>query len=234
MTDAAIPPPPRLRRPSAFVAAFLGWWIPGLGHAWVGRPRKGVFFAVVVLSAYVLGLALGDFRCVSLERDPYWFAAQAVLAGPTALVSWLTSDLALNHRVPTFDLGLLYTSVASLLNAVVVADAIGIADEMAARSRAAEREAAIRAAEEALAAPPPLPESFPLPEPDLANRVGAEGGEPVPPEEGAVPPSIPRADEPAPFEAAPPESPPAAPPPSEPAPGEPPSAGPASEGGPGA
>jgi hypothetical protein len=116
--------------------------LPGLGHAYVGRPRKGLFLFAVILGTYVGGLLLAEFRCVSWERDPFWFAAQGVAAGPTALVAWLTRDLSIDRRIPTFDVGLLYVSVASLLNAVAVADALGVVDERLAAADAEDAAAA--------------------------------------------------------------------------------------------
>jgi hypothetical protein len=196
MIDAAPPPPLRPRRPSPAVAALLGWVVPGLGHAYVGRPGKGLFLAAVVLATYLLGLVLAEFRCVSWERYPFWFAGQAVAAGPTALVAWLTKDLAIDHRIPLLDVGLLYVSVASLLNAVVVADALGLVDEQCAAADAYDDEneridaelraglAAAAAAEGSLA-PVEVPS-------------GTEAALPPPPDEPPPPslpsPLLPRAD----------------------------------------
>ena len=80
MADAAPPPPLRSRRPSPLAAALLGWLVPGLGHLYVGRGTKGLYFFAVIAATYLGGLLLADFRCVSWERDPFWFAAQGVAA----------------------------------------------------------------------------------------------------------------------------------------------------------
>jgi hypothetical protein len=213
MIDAAPTPPLRPRRPSPVLAALLGWIVPGLGHAYVGRPKKGLFLFAVILSTYGAGLVLAEFRCVSWERDPFWFAAQSVAAGPTALVAWLARDLPMDRRIPTFDVGLLYVSVASLLNAVAVADALGLVDDRwaaAAENEAEEarREAAIRAAALAGATafddpaatagpdvvPPPLPPALP---PHLGTTLGSAAAD-APPTDAPKPPPrsplLPRAD----------------------------------------
>lgn len=124
--------PGALRPPSArpaLVTGLLGFLVPGLGHLFVGRPGKALLYFVVVVGTYALGLRLGEFLCVNREREPYWFLGQVLAGGPTAAALHLTKDLVVTHRVPFYDLGLLYTTAAGLLNAVAVADALGIADE---------------------------------------------------------------------------------------------------------
>src|SRR5262245_9939933 len=201
MADAAPTPPLRSRRPSPLAAALLGWLVPGLGHLYAGRGRKGLYFFAVIGATYVGGLLLADFRCVSWERDPFWFAAQSVAAGPTALVAWLTRDLPIDRRIPTFDVGLLYVSVASLLNAVAVADALGLVDERliaaaAEDARAAEEAARLAAVPAAASAAgdPGLAPPFPAPLPGAPfPPAGQPPTEPPPPPAGE-PPRLPRAD----------------------------------------
>jgi len=49
-----------------YLAAFLAWLVPGLGHFYQGRIGKGVLYSVSILTLFVFGLALGDWRIV------YW------------------------------------------------------------------------------------------------------------------------------------------------------------------
>jgi hypothetical protein len=53
-----------LRNP--FMAAFLAWLFPGLGHYYQGRTGKGWLYAISILSLYYLGFALGEGKIV------YW------------------------------------------------------------------------------------------------------------------------------------------------------------------
>lgn len=68
-----------LRQPE--VAAVLAWLVPGLGHLYQGRTRKGVLFMTVVLTTFVVGLWLGNGRVVYASWRPHdtrwWFACQA-------------------------------------------------------------------------------------------------------------------------------------------------------------
>ena len=121
------------------MTGLLGWIVPGLGHVFVGRPGKALLYFVIVVGTYALGLRFSEFLCVNRDREPYWFLGQALAGGPTAAILHLTRDFELTHRVQFYDLGLLYTTAAGLLNAVAVADALGIADDRrAARARARE------------------------------------------------------------------------------------------------
>ena len=126
-------PPERreIRVPWGTVAGVLGWLVPGLGHLYVGRPAKGLLFALVILGTYALGLFLSGWTCVNPVRDPIWFSAQAVAAVPTLLTAWLTRGLEATERLPTYDVGLLYVTVAALLNAVAISDVLGTVNDLA-------------------------------------------------------------------------------------------------------
>ena len=67
------------------------------------------------------------------------------------------------ERLATFDLGMLYTGVAGLLNVVAIADALGIVEDRVAEADMRRRTAAVEAhlaaearALAALEAPPPI------------------------------------------------------------------------------
>lgn len=134
------------------MTGLLGWIVPGLGHVYVGRPGKALLYLIVVVGTYALGLRFSEFLCVNRDREPYWFIGQALAGGPTAAVLHLTRGFEITHRVPFYDLGLLYTTAAGLLNAVAVADALGIADD-----RRAARALALAHAPAAAAGERPMP-----------------------------------------------------------------------------
>lgn len=141
------------------MTALLGWIVPGAGHLFVGRPGKALLYFVLVVGTYALGLRFAEFLCVNRDREPYWFLGQALCGGPTAAVLHLTRDYELTHRVPFYDVGLLYTTAAGLLNAVAVADALGLADERRAARAWWKHEAALATAATVAAVPvPPLPD----------------------------------------------------------------------------
>ncbi len=54
-----------------FVAAFLAWLIPGLGHLYQGRTGKGLLYMVCILGTFSYGLfALGEGRAVYASWNP--------------------------------------------------------------------------------------------------------------------------------------------------------------------
>src|SRR6516165_11829798 len=53
-----------LREP--YLAAFLAWLVPGLGHFYQGRKGKGWLYAICILGLYLTGFTLGEGKIV------YW------------------------------------------------------------------------------------------------------------------------------------------------------------------
>ncbi len=52
------------------LAALLAWLIPGAGHFYQGRTTKGAIFFVCILSAWILGFALGGGHVVYASWQP--------------------------------------------------------------------------------------------------------------------------------------------------------------------
>lgn len=100
----------------------LAWLVPGLGHAYYGRRQKGLFYLVLILAAFLIGLWLGDWRVVDLEKFGLYLIAQAWAGGPTLVALALTDHLRITGDIPWLDAGLLFTAVAGLLNVVVMVD----------------------------------------------------------------------------------------------------------------
>lgn len=184
------PPPDTfgLPRRSAGLAAVLGWILPGLGQVYVGRPAKGFVFLAVIGATYLAGGWLSGWTCVNPERDPIWFVAQAIAGGPTALTAWLTQGLEATERLPTYDVGLLYVTVAALMNAVAISDALGTVSEYRAAYAEAvgawrEAEAERLASEAIVSVPVPqvVPETLAEPLPPLSEALSPEPTLPVEP-----------------------------------------------------
>jgi len=70
------------------LAAFLAWMVPGLGHMYQGRYTKGGLFFVCILSAWILGFALGGSHVVYASWQPgdkRWHFLLQAGAGAVAL-----------------------------------------------------------------------------------------------------------------------------------------------------
>jgi hypothetical protein len=58
--------PPAIPLYNAYLAAFLAWLVPGLGHLYQKRTAKGILYAVCILGLYFVGFTLGEGKIV------YW------------------------------------------------------------------------------------------------------------------------------------------------------------------
>ena len=70
--DPAGDPPVDLKNP--WLAAFLAWLVPGLGHAYQGRRGKAILYFVCIMGLFVVGMVVGDgkaayWRWVSPLKD---------------------------------------------------------------------------------------------------------------------------------------------------------------------
>lgn len=144
-------PAHRLPRPrSARWAAALAWLIPGLGHAFVGRPGAGLVLLLVLCATFAGGLALTDFSCVDPRAYQLEFVAHALIGGPTALALELTRDVRLERMPPWVEVGRLFVVVAGFLNLVALCDAVGEAWRRNARIAALRARQLARASTSAL------------------------------------------------------------------------------------
>lgn len=57
---------PKVDLKNRHLALLLAWMVPGLGHFYQGRTGKGILYSVSILSLFVAGLAMGDWKIV------YW------------------------------------------------------------------------------------------------------------------------------------------------------------------
>lgn len=99
---------------SGFVllAVVAGWLLPGLGHALLGRLRRGIVFAAIVLGSFALGMAHDGRVALSDERQPFLSALQVVAnagVGPADLFARIhvygapVYALPKDHSEPAFD-----------------------------------------------------------------------------------------------------------------------------------
>jgi len=105
------------------LAMGLGWLVPGLGHVVVGRVDKALYFGVLVIGTFALGVWLGEGASVSPERYPYHWWGQILAGGPALLAERVWGRAPLGRTVDTHEIGTVFTAVAGILNLIVIADA---------------------------------------------------------------------------------------------------------------
>lgn len=88
-TDGKDQSEPRLNLKDRWLALFLAWLIPGLGHLYQGRRFKAAIFFFCILGTFFSGVCLGNGKSVhwSWKSDyrTYWYPAQlmtGIVAAP--------------------------------------------------------------------------------------------------------------------------------------------------------
>ncbi|MEM0914216.1 MAG: DUF6677 family protein [Planctomycetota bacterium] len=117
-------------------AALGTWLLPGLGHWIIGERARGAILAVTIGSLYVLGLLIGGIGVIDRAAPLPGFFGQ-MLIGPTFVVLWAqerlwswsaidgTPSLAEGMPIGVMgEQGVLYTSIAGLLNLLCIIDVI--------------------------------------------------------------------------------------------------------------
>lgn len=133
MSSTSEPTPAALARQLPLICV-AGWLVPGLSHAMIGKRGKGLFLFALLLGTFLWGQHLGSWRIVDDRYQPMMvggreypslsFFAQAGMALPFAVCWSIARQLPTADHPPTFEsLGILYASIAALLNLLCVADA---------------------------------------------------------------------------------------------------------------
>ena len=142
----------QLKGPTPAVVLLAGWLVPGGGHFLLRRRAQAAVFFFAVTVTYFAGMALADFGNVSIERHSYYFLAQIFNGGETLIAWLLTRGIVEDHipkhfGIPTGEIGILYTAVASLLNIIAMMDAYAIAAGLKEEEPPASEEATEQVAE---------------------------------------------------------------------------------------
>ena len=138
------------------VAFLLAWGLPGAGHVFLGRWKKGLSLFLIMGATYLFGLWIVGFRAVSFDDNPFYYVGQYG-SGATLLLARI---LGVEKAYPRpevhpswFDPGLLYICVVGLLNLVLMINTLDLKLPEAAKAPAPEAAAAPPPPE----APPPAP-----------------------------------------------------------------------------
>jgi hypothetical protein len=109
--------------------ALAAWLVPGGGHLWLGRRRKGLVFLVALTVMFAFGLALKGRLFPFDSSEPLVFLA-AVANVAMGLPYFLASAIGFDQgqvAAVTFEYANAFLIVAGLLNMLVVLDAFDTA-----------------------------------------------------------------------------------------------------------
>ena len=105
------------------------WAIPGAGHLWLGRRRKGIVFLIVLPLMFLIGLQL-EGRIFPLELSEPLVALAAVADFGLGVPWFVARFMGAGHgtvTAVTYEYGNSFLIVAGLLNFLVMLDAFDIA-----------------------------------------------------------------------------------------------------------
>jgi len=129
MAHKSAAPSPLLDKSLVPVFCVVSWLVPGAGHFWLRRTQKGVVFLVVLMSMFLVGLALGG-RLFPFEFSQPLVALAAFAdlgIGLPYFAAWGLGKGLGSVVEATYEYGNTFLIVAGLLNMLVVIDAYDVA-----------------------------------------------------------------------------------------------------------
>jgi hypothetical protein len=106
-----------------FLCLVAAWVVPGLGHLLLGRRGKALLYFALLTFTFLFGMWLADWRNVRTDDDfELYFFGEAFLGGLAFPALWLTRGLPLVEAQPRLDVGLLFSTVAGIMNLCVIVD----------------------------------------------------------------------------------------------------------------
>ncbi|MGB2819635.1 MAG: DUF6677 family protein [Phycisphaerae bacterium] len=73
--------------PLPYLALLLASAVPGAGHMYLGRVRRGVIIFITIGALFWSGVAIGGVLTVDSVRERWWFVAE-MLTGVHGLIGW--------------------------------------------------------------------------------------------------------------------------------------------------
>ncbi len=74
-------------QPVPLLAILLAWIVPGAGHIYLGRVKRGIIILATIAATFWAGVAVGGVMTVDRHEERWWFVAQ-MFTGVHGLASW--------------------------------------------------------------------------------------------------------------------------------------------------
>lgn len=113
-----------------WIAVVLAWVFPGLGHAYLRRPRTAVVYAAVVTATFILGMSFqGRLYSIEAGQPLSILATFAVYGGGLLNIAGrlLSDNPGGAVLAVTYEYGCAYLLTAGLMNLLLMLDAFDIA-----------------------------------------------------------------------------------------------------------
>ena len=86
----------------AIIGVLLAWIVPGAGHAFVGRPGRGIIIFLIIGAIFWAGVGMGGVMTVDHRGQKWWFAAE-MLTGVHGLVGWQRESKVMEEIAPQIE-----------------------------------------------------------------------------------------------------------------------------------
>lgn len=123
--EARLPKDVHTGRCSPALPVLLTWICPGLGHWVQGRKLRGALVFLSLVGCVVLGTLLADASNLSRERHYYYWGGQVMAGAPALLLQAVWGAKSLTSHIPYGEAGLVFASVAGMLNILAMLDVYG-------------------------------------------------------------------------------------------------------------
>lgn len=114
----------------AWIAVLLAWIFPGLGHFYLGRRRRALFYAAVVTATFLFGIAF-EGRLYSPEPGAPLTVLATFAVWGSGLLNVAARLLLDNPRgtilAVTYEYGCAFLLTAGLMNLLLMLDAFDVA-----------------------------------------------------------------------------------------------------------
>lgn len=120
--------PPEPVERSLLLSIGLGWLVPGLGHFYMRKYRRGLIFFGAIITLFVIGLALSQWTYTNRSDFPFYltgkYGSGTILIGQLLLTGKTPIDLSVHFHY--LEIGVLFISVAGLLNVITILNLIDV------------------------------------------------------------------------------------------------------------
>lgn len=127
VSQTDLTPPEPVER-SLFVSIGLAWLVPGLGHVYMRKYRRGVVFFTAIITLFLIGLTLSQWAYTTRADFPFYltgkYGSGMVFIGQLLLTSKTSIDLSIHFHY--LEIGILFISVAGLLNVITILNLIDV------------------------------------------------------------------------------------------------------------
>lgn len=110
------------------LCAGLSWLVPGLGHARAGQRDKGVIMGIAVLLVFAIGMVASGGHAIDRADASVWWIGQNLFGGGSLFAALVTGPMERTAEPMDLQMGIVLTTVAGLMNLVVMVDAYTVAE----------------------------------------------------------------------------------------------------------